>query len=314
MSEGIGITDLKTKEQLLGSEDQRRDILIFERKKKNSIIPTPGQTTIDGRKLPTALEVLLPTTLIVIPIERAQSPLFVERPLEHNFLCFIGMILNIGVITLRSFGSGIISSTGRRYMEVELRQDIKNAIVNGKESQDVAVTIRLVGIEGELVDHLLITKYLVMPGDREVDADRQTLQKLVTSFRPLKIINAEEKRKEIATQADKKFKELLAENGEEIFNFEFSVQLLRLKGANLEDPEVWFHSMKSLKPFEVFAREINLHDEKLDSFWVALHQAEGGDATNFKTNLIELIEADSEQAAIPPEAEKDNEKPDLISD
>jgi len=316
-SEGMGIKDSAAKDWLLGSADQRREILVFEREKQISIIPIPGQTIIDGRKFPTALEVETPTQLAIIPIERAQPPLFVERPLEHNFLKFVGQILNSGVMTVRMSESGFIASTGRRYMTVELRQEIKNAIVNGREGQDVVTTVSVIGIQGELGDHLLITKYTTVPGDPNVERDLQTLKTLATSFRPLRIINVEEKRREIAALADKKFKELMAEKGELAFGTEFVFLLLRLQGVNLDDPETRLHAMKLLKPFEVFARAINLQDEEFEALWKALHQAEAGNATDFKANLTELIKdaisetekKQAEQAALPPVAEGEPEEP-----
>ena len=322
ISEGMGIKDPATKERLLRSADQRRNILVFEREKQVSIIPTPGQTTIDSRKFPSALEVLTSTQLAIIPFERAQPPLFVERPLEHNFLAVVGQILNLGVMTARHLEVDLIPSSGRRYMTVEMQQKIKNAIVNGREGQDVVITFSVIGIQGELGDHLLIMKYLTVPGDLEVARDLQTLQTLVASFRPFRIINVEGQRREIAALADKKFEELMAEKGEEIFKNELFLLLVRLQGVNLDDPETRFHAMKLLKPFEVFAREINLHDEEFDTLWKALHQAEAGDATDFKANLTELIKDAmsetekklAEQVASPPVAEGGPDEPGAPSD
>jgi hypothetical protein len=276
---------------LFPSAGQSPDILIFEREQQTSIIPIPGRTTIDGRKFPTALETLVPTQLSIIPFERAQPPLYVERPLEHNFLTFVGQILMGGVITATHLESGPIRGSGRRYLASELKQKVQDAIVNGKESKDVVVTIRVIGIEGELRDHLLMMRYTTVLGDPEAERDLQTLRDLVASFAPLKAVNVEEKRRQIAALANENFKKLLTEKGEEIFMTEFGLLLLRLQGVSLEDPEVRVQVMKSLKPFETFAREINLHNEEVDSFWEALHRAQTGDPTDFKAKLDELIQA-----------------------
>jgi hypothetical protein len=290
LSEGLGVEDPATKERLFPSAGQSPEILIFERQQQTSIIPIPGRTMIDGRKFPTALETFVPTQLSIIPSERAQPPLFVERPLEHNFLTFVGQILNVGVITATNLEFGTIHGSGRRYLAADLKQKIQDAIVNGKESQDVVVTIRVIGIEGELRDHLLIMKYTTVPGDPEAERNLQTLQDLVASFGPLKAVNVEEKRRQIAALANENFKKLLTEKGEDIFMTEFGFLLLRLQGVSLEDPGMRVHVMKLLKPFETFAGEINLHNEEVDSFWEALHRAETGDATDFKAKLNQLIE------------------------
>lgn len=296
ITEALGIKDASTKEKLFPSVDQSRDILIIEREKQTSIIPIPGRTTVDGQKLPTALETTVATQLSILPMERAQPPMFIERSLEHNFLAFVGQILNIGLLTVRRSASGLIPSSGRRYMTVELSQKIEDATVNGKEGQDAVVTLSVIGIQGELRDHMLMMRYSTVAGDLEVESDLRTLQNLVASFRPLKVVNTEEKRREIAALADKKFEEFLAENGEEIFWTEIGLLCLRLQGINVDDPETRLRTMKLLKPFEVLARETNLHDEALDTFWEALHRAETGDATDFKAQLTKLIkEAISER-------------------
>ena len=138
-------------------------------------------------------------------------------------------------------------------------------------------------------------KYTTVRGDPEVERNLQTLRDLVASFRPLKVFNAEEKRKEIATLAEDNFKKLLAENGQELLIREFGLLLLRLKGLNLGDPDIRMRVMNWIKPFEAFAREINLHDEDLDSFWESLHRVETGDATAFKARLSQLIDEAARQ-------------------
>lgn len=315
IAEGMGIKDLAAKEELLGSAEQRRDILVFEDRKHASIIPIPGQTLIDGRRSPSALEISAPTQLAILPIERAQPPLFVERPLEHNFLTLVGQITSAGLLHARQLEKGVIAKTGRRFMAVDLRQEIKNAIVNGKENQDVVITISVVGIEGELGDHLLIMKGYSIPGDRDTKENLRTLQGLITSFRPLKIVNAEEKKREISALADEKFNELVAENGEDLFYTELYIVLLRVKNVNLDDPEKRIHAIRLLKPFEIFAQEIKLQDEFLEQMWEALPRAEAGDAVDFKKLVAEMLEDMEEEeqelleeAPLLPEAEKEPEE------
>jgi hypothetical protein len=316
ISEAFGIKDPATKQKLFPS-DQSRDILIFEREKQTSIIPIPGRTTIDGRKTPTALEVLVPTQLTILPVERAQPPLFVERSLEHNFLVLVGQMLSSGVLTARQAESGLIRHSGRRYFAVELQQKIEDAIVNGKEGQGVFITINFMGIQGELRDHMLMIKYVTMPGNPELERDLQTLQTLVASFRPVKIVNAEGIRREIAARADENFNKLLTMRGKEMFKTELSILALRLQGTNLDDSEARLRTIKLLKPFELFAREIDFHDEEFDALWEALHRAEVGDATDFKAELTKLIQAavseekeeQAEGATLPPPANAEPEDP-----
>src|SRR5260221_3022692 len=274
LSAGIGVQDPVIKERLFPSDGQVADILVLQREKQTSIIPLPGKTIIDGRRFPTALETLVPTQLSIIPFARAQAPLFVERSLEHNFLTFLGQMLGAGILTAKFIESGVIRQTSRRYLSCELQQKLQNVIVDGKESSDVAVTISVIGIEGDLGDHLLVMKYPTLRGDQELDQNLQTIRELVASFRPLKVANASEKRTEIAALAGKNFKKLLAEKGQDIFGTELRFLLLLLKGSSMDDLETRVRAIKLFKPFEAFAQEIGLRDEELDSLWKDMRTAE----------------------------------------
>ena len=85
----------------------------------------------------------------------------------------------------------------------------------------------------------------------------------------------------------------MMEGGKEMFNIEFKLMLLRLKGWDMNDPEKRLKVMKLLKPFEVFAKEIDLQDEKFNALWNSLHQAEGGDASSFKSKINQMISTSS---------------------
>lgn len=290
MNEQLRITDPSIKERLFGTS-QVREILTFNSRRDISIIPITGKTLIDGRKIPTALEVTIPTRISILPMDRAQPPLFVERPLMHNFFAIVSQFLSAGVVTMHEVSSGTIPNSRRRYLVAEFRQELENAIVDGNEEKNIDNNITIIGIEGDLRDHLLFMNYPTLPvvEDPELERDLQTLQSLVSSFRPLKIINPDEKRIEIKNTADQKFKELMMEGGKEMFDIEFKLMLLRLKGWDMNDPEKRLKVMKLLKPFEVFAKEIDLQDEKFNALWDSLHLAEGGDASSFKAKIDHMV-------------------------
>jgi hypothetical protein len=193
-------------------------------------------------------------------------------------------------MTLRGSAAGKIPETGRGFRRVEMRQELKDAMVNGREGQDITITLDLVGIQGELRDYLLQITYATVPGDLEVDNDVQTLQSLVASFRPLKIGNEKEKKAELAALADDNYKKLMATRAGAIFEQEFALLMLRLKGADLDDHAQRHRALTLLKPFQIFAHDIDYHDETLDPFWPALEKARVGDATEFKAQMVELIQ------------------------
>jgi len=295
ISAGIGVSDPATKKKLFPSQGQSPDILVIDRGKQTSIIPVPGQTTINGRKVPTALEVLAPTQLSVVPMDRYQAPFFVERSLEDGFLTVVGDILKMGATSATHIESGVLASNGRHYLASELQQKLQDAIVNGREHQDLIIAITVIGIRGELRDHLLVMKYTISQGDPELDRNFNTLSTLVASFRPVRPVNPKEEREKITTLAEENFKSFLAEKGEELLTNELGFLLLRLQGVDLEDSDTRSRIIKCLQPFESLANVIGSDDAELASFWDALHVAEKGDATAFKSKLNELIQTVAKQ-------------------
>lgn len=297
INEGLRITDPSINENLFGAYSQAREIISIKSKRELSIIPIPGKTLIDGRKSLTALEIAILTRLSIIPIDRAQPPLYIERSLEHNLLTFVGQILNGGVVTLDGLIQGTIPKIQRRYMIARFRQKVEDAIINGEEGKNVIVNIAVIGMEGELRDHLLIMNYPTFSEDEnpKLDQDFLILQSLVSSFRPLKVVNPDEKRMEIKNIADQNFKQFMVENGETVFFTEFGFLIARLKGWDMNAPKKWVEAINLLKPFEVFAKEINLQDEDLDKLWESLNKAEEGDVASFKIQINHIIDIISNQ-------------------
>src|SRR5258708_1964671 len=301
VSGNLDIRDPATKQRLDPAAGQSRDTLTCARAQHTSTIHDPGRTAINGRKFPSALETLIRPQLAVIPLERAQPPLFVERSLEENFLKVIGEFLNVAM-TATHLELGLIQANGRRYVASELQQKIQDATVNGVEGRDAVVSVNAIGIQGDVRDYLLITRYAAVKEDPDADRNLGTLRDLVASFRPVETLDAAERRSESTTRANNNFQKVLTEKGQDIFWAELGVLLLRLQGVSLENAENRNWVMKRLRPFEILARETGLRDERLDPLWKALHCAETGDATSLKTMLIEMTQAAAGQ-------EEDEEEP-----
>ena len=282
--------DQAVSEKLFGAQPAVSDILVFKSSSDTIVLPNPGKTMVDGRIFPSALTATIPTQLSILPMERYAPPLFVERSLLHNFLAFIGPIINTGALTLRDLRAGLLPNTQRKYLQAQLRQEIRNATVNGKEGRNVDSNITLLAFDGELRDHLLIMNYasLLEGSDLQLDQDLEELLLLANSFRPLEMTNSIERKREISGRIDKEFKQFMEANGESMFYSEFVLAALRFDEEDLEDPERRTEAIIILKPFEALAKEVNLHDADLDQFWLALKAAEKGDATEFKSLLGEL--------------------------
>lgn len=271
---------------------QKQEILALESGRETLVTPIPGKTLLDGRPFPTALSIPVPTQLAILPMDRAQPPLFVERPFAHNLMSVVGGLLSLGVITLHQL-SEATTEGGRSLLIGEFRQLLENAVVNGKEDESISINWIAIGIQGELRDHLLMLNYpsLREAKDPDVEQEVDTLRSLVSSFRPLRAVRSEEKRQEYEASADQQFKELLATKGKELFAAEFEVLLRRLEGLDLENPQERNRAIQFIKPFEQFANQIDLQDEDLDSLWESIPEAEAGNASQFKEQLGQLSRA-----------------------
>ena len=267
-----------------------KEVMLIEKRTPFSVFPIPGRTTIDDRLVPTALEVPGHASLTILPMLRAQQPLYTERTIEHNFLAFVAQTISSGVLTARNLNTGMKSQDGRRSYSVEFTQDVKNAIVNNKEGSDVTLNIVILGVEGELKDHIIIVRYPMQKGNIELERDHAVLQELISSFRSLKILDLEDKKKQMTAMANANFRELMKAGGESIFYRELSLLLLRVSKANLDDQDQRLRVMNMLKPFEIMSKDLGIADSELNDLWVSLAQAVNGDARELKENLKELME------------------------
>ncbi len=320
LARNMRIDDPTSKKDLIaqfggaGNTDQL--CLTFQVKQDTLVIPIPGKTLIEGRHLLTALEVSIPTRLTIVPIDKAQAPLFDERPLIHNFTKFVSDVLYLGVLPLRDLSSGVAQKNGRTYLLAEFRQDIENAIVNGREGQSIRAHTTIIGIEGDVQDYILTLNYSSQStgDDQKLTQNLDTLRSLVSSFRPLKVLNREKQLLENKKQAEQKFKESMKQNGEELFYTEFYFLLLRLRGIDFNDPDLRLKAMKLLEPFELFAKEIKLDDSDLNKLWSALHKSEKGNSLELSKVLIELSndvledETEKQPAALPAKTSSQHPK------
>ena len=91
--------------------------------RKISIIPIPGITKVDGRKIPTSLEMWAAISLTIMPIERFQPPFYSERPLLHNFFQFVTRDF-LNASTLRDLKMVTIPNTQRSSIIAEFSQKL----------------------------------------------------------------------------------------------------------------------------------------------------------------------------------------------
>lgn len=292
ITSNMGISDSIAKKKMLGEDLGEKNILAFIAPDKYKIDFAPGQSIINNRKALTALEVELNVRMAILPMERVQPPLFIEIPFEHNFQTSLSQVAAYGIMTLRQLQSGVMKGSRRRFLLAEFRQDLENILVNNAAQKNLSINMTMIGIEGELRDHLIIMHYPSFPNtnDLKLQHQLQTLQNLVSSFKPLKVADPDAEHKKIMQLADEKFKDLFYGKGEELFFTEFAILALRIKGIDLSDPFNRQNTIRQLKPFETFAKEIGLEDEELTNLWEAMHDAEKGNAEEFKKQINDIIE------------------------
>jgi hypothetical protein len=298
----LGIRSGVAKDARLPGGEQDSEVMVreFRSPRVVSIIPQPGKTTIDGRLYPSAMEILGPTRLSIIPLDRAgQPPLFIPRSLSQNFVALIAPLSSL--TTMRSLTSGNLSGSGRKFQQAEFVQHVEAAIVDGHEGRTVDINITVVGIEGTLCDYALMMNYVSSNSNQgALKEDLKTLQDLVNSFRPIKFLQPEKKKEELQRKADDQSAKFIKENGEGVFRLELEITLRRLQSMNPENPKERLRAIEVLKPFEAFADKVGIKNDDLASLWAALHTAERGDALDFVSALKKLFAEIADESSDKP--------------
>lgn len=195
--------------KLFEAFSDEKEILLLESPRRVTITPIPGETLLDGRAFPTGLATDIAPRLTIIPLDRAQPPTFTESPLEHNLLITLGAIAGQGTVTLRSFEVGQTKKGDRRTAIAEFAQQLEHVIVDGTPAEKVSVHILVIGVEGEVRDHVLQVHYPSVEGSPELAADLETLQRLASSFRPLHVASPEQVRQQYEERSAQRLKEFI---------------------------------------------------------------------------------------------------------
>jgi hypothetical protein len=300
--EKLQLTDPSVKKALLGAPGER-NVLSIRSPRRTSIVPIPGETVIDGRIFPTALEVLATTELTIVPLERASPPFYTEHSLEHNAFLLAAQFPT-GVLSMQHISSTTLGPSNRRVLRLEFSQRLDHVMVNGRREQTATNALVIVAIEGEISDYVLLIQYAYLTGGADAGLTRslEILSSLISSFRPLKLGGAAEQRRELREAADAKFEELIAAKGSDIFGVEFKLLVLRLRELDLNDAEQRQRSIRMVKPFQALAEMLGIEDEALTALWDALRKAEEGDAREYKKLVGEACAGALEGAQDAPPA------------
>jgi len=293
IASNLGIADEAAIQAMLGDDQPEADVLSLRAPRFTEVIFMPGLTLIDGRKVPTALAIDVPVGLRVIPMNRAQPPYYVERNMEHNLQQNLAQIMRIPTVGLAELPK--LSETGsrRRQISVVLKQRVENAVVDGQPGATIEIYIAMIAIEGDVRDHLLFMNYPAVPAsiDSQLTEDVAVLQGLVDSFRSLKVIDPAGEQEALRELANRKLEEFKRQNGEKLFWTELVILGARLAGMDMDNASARLTAIRQLEPFELLAQDLGLtDDDDLNDLWKSMHEAEAGDATEFKDLINELIQ------------------------
>jgi hypothetical protein len=276
------------------------ELLVMRSPSVATLKPIPGRTKCWGRVLYSALINDIKLQFVVIPISRAQAPLFFSNTLEDNFIKSIGPFSFAGVTRLTRLESGRARDTGKRQWFAEFEQQLEDIEVNGAVSSSTTIRNSLWVVEGDIQDYFLrLTHTEVLGADADaIKKYAKTLSELAESFRPLGLSNKDSAAERAQRDATARYDELAGRAKSSLLLQELVVAITRFGGRNLDDPDVL---LDALRQFEVFARWHEAGDldfdavkgdaaQHLAALFQSLQSAGAGDLSQLKGALKILVE------------------------
>ena len=257
-----------------------------------SLIPIPGETLINGNKIPTALETIVKAQLTIIPFEKIMEDSLTETTLAQNMISFTTGVLNSGLLKFNTIENGTLKETGKEFIQFNLQQKLNYMMANDKKVDEVEINMTIFGIEGTLIDHIFLIRYPTFGKEKQdaFEKDREILMHLVDSFEPLRAIDLERKKAEAKSRAEANYQAQINQYGKQYFYREIVFLTKKYKNIDLESLEQRSRLLKILRPFEKFASQVGLDDEpNLNILWECMRKAEKGDAKDFNTFFTQMI-------------------------
>lgn len=269
-----------------------QNILVMDGPRTASIVPRIGVTRLNGRKWPSAREFTAVTELSVSPMPRAQPPLYMRRPLIHNFLIYLAGLLNstgglANVKDLDIFRSGKPNSIR---LTAILEQSIAHAEIDGEEDRSVELTIIAMALPGGAIDHVILLSYYSIEGEQP-NSCGETLTSLANSFKSLTPADPSQQEQHLRRVADESFETHIQGLGESLFTREAILTISGIIENDLDDPSNLKEATRLLTPFCELANFIGLDP---DSEWMdllaAIDDARHGDFADLRSELVEMMD------------------------
>jgi len=266
---------------------QNHKVTKCEYEKKFNFEPIPGKTSINGRDgFPTALQIMVPIELVIIPFDRFQPPTFTDTSLFDNFVKNINDIVVSG---LRMKDLAILPS--KECIIGTFEQQLKNVLVLGEEKNAATINLSVFGFRGPIRDYIIYIRYpTVIDSSGELTDSSNTLKYLVSTFKLLP--ERESDRIEENQKKEVDYKNFVDESVEDIFQTEYAIALMRIRGLNLDNLNDVTKIVQSFKPFAIFIDHFQIRKKgeiDVERFVKSYNKAETGSITEFKDLIREQL-------------------------
>jgi hypothetical protein len=266
-------------------------MLLFQDKHTFTITPIVGKTKVNGRRIPIFLPEELRRKLTITTMRRRQPPFYVERSLADSMLSPMVQLIASGIMTVRSITPGVLPKTNRETLFAELRQELTDLSLNGKEIPFLAVETNVVTVKGDVFHYTLTIVNLRTDPVRDPEADRAAadFKEILETFRPLIVSDPERMERDDIGKADLAFEEFVQKSGKDWFFSQLVLSVEFLKPLNLSLLGDLDQAVNLLKPFRTFAQNIHIDDKELSGFWSAMDEAEKGNPEKFRNEIQRLL-------------------------
>lgn len=298
IGENLGIDNEEIRDALLRQtmqkvqyeKFQRLEITIYEYDKPYFFEPIPGKTSVNGRDgFPTALQIIVPIQLVIIPFEKFQPPLFTESSLVESYVRYTNDLIQQGALSLKD----LTLLPSKECIVGTFEQQLKNVLVLGEEKETASINMTVFGFRGPIRDYIILIRYPIVKGSSsELEDISQKLSYLVGTF---KLLPARESDKiEENQKKETNFTNLVKDLKQEIFDSEYHLALIRMSGLNLDDLNDVNKAIQTFKPFATYVdyyKVGEVADLDIKGFTDSYNKAKTGDVNPFRNFLKNQLHA-----------------------
>jgi hypothetical protein len=271
--------------------------------------PLSDRTRVNGRRYPLLLLEPASRKLQITTMRRRQPPLYVERTLYDVVFAHLAHQVRTGILSIASVTPGKLPKTNRDMIIVEMKTELENVLVGGREVDLLHLNYGVTAIRGDVYDYVLAAvNYRIRRAsdprtereDTEVAERVDTeIAKLFGSFRLLSVPDPDAEARKDSERADRDFDKFVATHAPVMLTQQLVLAIARLRNVNLDNRPGLAQAVGLLRPFQRFAAMLPA-DLAPNELWTALDQAELGDALLLRHLLPNAIARATVRLMQPP--------------